>query len=190
MKITRLACVIALLASLNACFIQHKELIGAAERVSLGQWSGSWVAAPLNAGDEPGFFHVSDVDPRAGSFEVQDADADGNAIGEPMEMHLRRVGEQLFLDVRDKTAGPWMLFVLEEATPERIVLAWKPAAKPFEDKIAKGEFKATLKKGSDGAVEEIAFSELTSTQAEMLASHWRDFFTAERITLTRMADAD
>lgn len=181
---------LAVALSLGACFVQHPDLIGTAEPVSAGQWSGSWVAAPLRDGDEPGFFHVGDVDPAQGSFEVRDADADGAAMGEPMEMHLRRVGEQLFLDVRDKADRPWMLFVVAEATPERIVLAWKPAAKPFEDAIAKGDFKATLKKASDGAVEEIGFAKLSETEAEHLAVHWRDLFTAERITLTRMADPD
>lgn len=189
-RLAPLLSVLCLLAGLSACFVQHPDLIGAAEPAAAGQWSGSWVAAPLRDGDEPGFFHVSDVDPAAGSFQVADADADGAAMGDPMEMHLRRVGEQLFLDVRDKADRPWMLFVVDEATPERIVLAWKPAAQPFDDAIAKGDFKADMKKGSDGAVEEIAFQKLSETEAEHLAVHWRNLFTSERITLTRMADPD
>lgn len=190
MRSIGLALSLAIALGLGACFVQHPDLIGAAEPVAVGQWSGSWVAAPLRDGDEPGFFHVSDVDPVQGSFEVRDADADGVAMGDPMEMHLRRVGEQLFLDVRNKEDSPWMLFVVAEATPERIVLAWKPVAKPFEDAIAKGDFKATLKKGGDGAVEEIGFAKLSEAEAKYLASHWRGLFTAERITLTRMADPD
>jgi len=181
---------LAIALGLAACFVQHPDLIGAAEPVAAGQWSGSWVAAPLHDGDEPGFFHVSDVDPAQGSFEVRDADADGAAMGDPMEMRLRRVGEQLFLDVRDKAEGPWLLFVVAEATPERIVLAWKPAAKPFEDAIAKGDFQAALKKSGDGAVEEIGFAKLSEAEANYLATHWHDLFTPERITLTRMADPD
>jgi hypothetical protein len=181
---------VAFALGLSACFVQHPDLIGTAEPVAAGQWSGSWVAAPLSAGDDPGFFHVSDVDPATGGFQVRDADADGAAMGEPMDMRLRRVGEQLFLDVRDKEDRPWMLFVVDEATPERIVLAWKPTAKAFEDAIAKGDFKATLKKGTDGAVEEIGFEKLSETEAEHLAVHWRALFTSERVTLTRMADPD
>lgn len=190
MKIKRLVCVIALLATLSACFIQHKELIGTAEPATAGQWAGPWVAQPNRDGEEPGFFHVSDVDPAQGIFKVEEADADGNGMGDEMELRLRRVGEQLFLDVRDKADGPWMLFVVEKATPEEIVLAWKPAAKPFEDAIAKGTYKARLKKNADGDVEEIAFDELDAAAAESLAKNYRDLFVAERITLKRFVDAD
>jgi hypothetical protein len=107
-----------------------------------------------------------------------------------MEMHLRRVGEQLFLDVRDKPDSPWMLFVVDEATPERITLAWKPVAETFEAAIAKGDFKATMKKGADGTVEEVGFDKLSEAETDYLAVHWRDLFTAKRVTLTRMADPD
>lgn len=175
---------------LAGCFVQHPQLIGAAEKVEAGQWSGAWVAEPNRDGDEPGFFHVNDVDPAQGSFTVEEADADGNGMGEKMELRLRRVGEQLFLDVRDKADGPWMLFVVEEATPDKIVLAWKPAAAPFEAAIAKGDFKAKLSKNADGDVSEIAFEALTDKEAETLAKNWRDLFVAERITLKRVVVAD
>ena len=194
MTLIRLTCVIALLA-LGGCFIQHPKLIGVVEPAEAGQWSGAWVAAPHRDGDEPGFFHVTDVDPAQGVFTVEEADADGTGMGDKMELHLRRVDAQLFLDVRDKPAdsseagGPWMLFVVEEATPERIVLAWKPATKPFEDAIAKGDYKARLTKTGED-VQEIAMDELSAAEAKLLAANWRDLFVAERITLTRMVDAN
>ncbi|MDY0871191.1 hypothetical protein [Dongia rigui] len=183
---------LALAAALGlaACFVQHPQLIGAAETVEPGQWSGAWVAEPNRDGEEPGFFHVNDVDPAQGIFAVEEADADGNATGDKMEMHLRRVGQQLFLDVRDKADGPWMLFVVEEATPDKIVLAWKPAAAPFEAAIAKGDFKAKLSKNADGDVSDIVFAALTEKEAETLAKNWRDLFVAERITLKRFVVAD
>lgn len=190
LRLAPLFCALTLLTALSACFVQHHDLIGAAEPVPGRQWSGAWVAEPLSEGDEPGYFRVTDVDPAQGVFQVQDADADGTAMGEPMEMHLRRVGDRLFLDVRDKADRPWMLFVVDEATPERISLAWKPVAKAFEDSIARGDFKAAITKASDGHIEEIAMSELTPAQAGTLATHWRDLFTSQRIVLTRMADSD
>ncbi len=181
---------LTLALGLAACFVQHPQLIGTAEKVDAGQWSGAWVAEPNRDGDEPGFFHVNDVDPAQGSFTVEEADADGNGMGDKMELQLRRVGEQLFLDVRDKADGPWMLFIVEEATPDKIVLAWKPAAEPFEAAIAKGDFKAKLSKNADGDVSDIVFETLTETEAETLAKNWRDLFVAERITLKRVVVAD
>ena len=41
---------------------------------------------------------------------------------------LRRVGDTLLLDAQDRKDGPWLLFVVAEATRDRIVLAWKPRA--------------------------------------------------------------
>ena len=189
MRCLRFMTLIAALG-LAACFVQHPQLIGIAEKVEPGQWSGAWVAEPTRDGDEPGFFHVNDVDPAQGIFTVEDADADGNGMGEKMELQLRRVGEQLFLDVRDKPDGPWMLFIVEEATADKIVLAWKPAAAPFETAIAKGDFKAKLSKNADGDVSEIVFDALTQKEAETLAKNWRDLFVAERITLKRFVVAD
>nr|WP_298687523.1 hypothetical protein [uncultured Dongia sp.] len=183
--------VLSLAAALGlaACFVQHPDLIGAAEPAEAGAWSAAWVAAPLRDGDEPGFFRVTDVDPAQGVFTVEEADADGVGMGEKMELHLRRVDAQLFLDVRDKKDGPWMLFVVEKATPEEIVLAWKPATKPFEDAIAKGDYKAHLTKTGED-VREIAMNELSVAEAKLLAANWRNLFVAERITLKRMADAN
>jgi hypothetical protein len=189
-KIVRLVTALSLLAAVSACFIQHKEPVGVAEAAAPGQWSGAWVAQPNRDGEEPGFFEVKDVDPAKGAFTVEEADADGNGMGEPMELLLRRVGDRLFLDVRDKADGPWMLFVVEKATPEEIVLAWKPAAKPFEDAIAKGTYQARLAKNADGDVEEIVFDNLDDKAAESLAADYRDLFVAERITLKRAVSAD
>ncbi len=181
---------LALSLALAACFVQHPAPIGAPEPVQAGQWSGGWVAEPNRDGDEPGFFHVEDVDSAKGIFSLEEADADGTGMGEKMELQLRRVGRQLFLDVRDKTDGPWMLFVVEEATPEKIVLAWKPAAEPFEAAIARGDFKAKLGKNADGDVEEIAFAQMSEAEAATLARDWRDLFVAERIVLERVPAAD
>jgi hypothetical protein len=189
MRCLRFMTLIAALG-LAACFVQHPQLIGAAEKVEAGQWSGAWVAEPNRDGEEPGFFHVNDVDPAQGIFTVQEADADGNGMDDTMEMQLRRVGQQLFLDVRDKADGPWMLFIVEEASPDKIVLAWKPAAAPFEAAIAKGDFKAKLTKNADGDVSDIAFEALTEKEAQTLAKNWRDLFVAERITLKRFVVAD
>jgi hypothetical protein len=189
MTLVRLTCVIALLAALGGCFIQHPKLIGVAEPAEAGAWSGAWVAAPHRDGDEPGFFRVADVDPAQGIFTVEEADADGTGMGEKMELQLRRVDQQLFLDVRDKADGPWMLFVVEKATPEEIVLAWKPATKPFEDAIARGDYKARLTKTGED-VQEIAMDELSEAEAKLLAANWRNLFVAERITLKRMVDAN
>jgi hypothetical protein len=175
---------------LAACFVQHPQPIGSPEKVDPGQWNGAWVAEPNRDGEEPGFFHVTDVDPAQGMFAVEEADADGNGMGEKMEMQLRRVGEQLFLDVRDKADGPWMLFIVDEATPDKIVLAWKPAAAPFEAAIANGDFKAKLSKNADGDVSDIVFDTMSDTEAETLAKNWRDLFVAERITLKRFVVAD
>ncbi len=174
---------------LTACFVQHPQLIGSAEKVKAGQWSGTWVTERTPSIDKLSF-HVTDVDPAQGIFTYQNADADDN---EKMELHLRRVGEQLFLNLRGKPESPWILFVVEEATPDKIVLAWKPAASPFEAAIAKGDFKARLTKSGDGEisqiifgdVSEITFAEMSEKEAEMLAKNWRELFTAERITLKR-----
>ena len=177
---------VVLSLGLAACFVQHPAPIGVAEKASAGQWSGAWVALPLRDGDEPGFFHVTDVDPAMGIFSVEEADADGTGLGEAMEMRLRRVGSQLFLDVRDRHDGPWMLFIVEEATPEEVVLAWKPAAEPFAAAIARGDFKAELSTFPDGDVDAIVFAEMSSGEAERLARDWRDLFVAERIVMQRM----
>ena len=185
-----LALSLALASMVGACFIQHPAPIGAVEAVQPGEWSGVWVAQPLSPGDEPGFFRVADVDPAAGQFEVEEADADGTGLGDKMELHLRRVGEQLFIDVRDKKDGPWMLFVVESATADEIVLAWKPAAAPFEAAINRGDYKATLTKNSDGDVSEIVMANLNEAEAKLLAANWRDLFVAERMTMKRMVDAN
>ncbi len=191
MRPLRLMMCFGLILGLAACFVQHPQPIGEAVSVDKGEWSGSWVAAPNRDGEEPGFFRATDVDPEQGVFDLAEADADGNPTSEPMEMRLRQVGAQRFLDVRDKKGeGPWMLFVVEEASAEKIVLAWKPAAKPFEAAIARGDFKAKLKKTAVGDVEEIAFSDLDSAEADYLAKNWRDLFVAERIVLKRMVVAD
>lgn len=189
MRILRLLS-LTMVLGLAACFVQHPQLIGTAEKVAPAEWSGTWVAEPNRDGDEPGFFHVTDVDPAQGAFQVEEADADGNPMGDKMEMQLRRVGGQLFLDVRQNADGPWMLFIVDEAAPDKIVLAWKPAAAPFEKAIAKGDFNAKLAKNADGDVSEIAFPELTGKEAETLARNWRDLFVAERITLKRFVVAD
>jgi hypothetical protein len=185
-----LALSLALASMVGACFIQHPTLIGAAEAVQPGEWSGVWVAQPLGPGEEPGFFRVTDVDPAQGQFEVEEADADGTGQGDRMELQLRRVGEQLFLDVREKKDGPWMLFVVETATADEIVLAWKPAAAPFEAAITKGDYQATLTKNSDGDVSEIVMAHLNEAEAKRLAANWHDLFVAERMTMRRMASAD
>lgn len=190
MRRIRLALSLVFATLLGACFVQHPNLIGAPEKVAAGEWSGAWVADPQRDGDEPGFFHVNDVDPAGGAFTVEDADADGNGLGEKMDMRLRRVGEQLFLDVRNSPDNPWMLFVVEEASQDRIVLAWKPAAAPFEAAIARGDYKAKLTKDAQGDVDEIAFAEMNEAEAERLATTWRELFVAERIVLHRMASAD
>ncbi|WP_374383973.1 hypothetical protein [Dongia sp.] len=181
---------LTMLLGLAACFVQHPQLIGVAEKAAPGAWSGAWVAEPNRDGEEPGFFHVTDVNPAQGVFQVEEADADGNPVGAQMEMHLRRVGDQLFLDVRSDADGPWMLFVVDEAAPDKIVLAWKPAAAPFEKAIAKGDFNAKLSKNADGDVSEIVFPALTDKEAATLAKTWRDLFVAERITLKRFVVAD
>ncbi|MBK8158903.1 MAG: hypothetical protein IPK59_09135 [Rhodospirillaceae bacterium] len=181
---------LALATMLGACFIQHPAPIGVAEGAQAGEWSGVWVAQPNRDGEEPGFFRVTDVDPAAGQFEVEEADADGTGQGDKMELRLRRVGEQRFLDVREKTDGPWMLFVVESATADEIVLAWKPAAAPFEAAIARGDYQATLTKNSDGDVSEIVMANLNEAEAKLLAANWRDLFVAERMTMRRMASAD
>lgn len=186
----RFHALLPLLLSLSACFIQHHELIGVAEPVAPGAWSGAWVAEPLEPGDEPGFFRVTDVDPAAGIFTVEDADADGNGLGEAMQMHLRRVGQQLFLDVRDKAENPWMLFVVAQSSTGNVVLAWKPDAAAFEQRIAAGDFRARLARDSSGAVEEIAFDGLGEPAQQLLADNWTALFTPERITLKRMAGPD
>jgi hypothetical protein len=184
--------VLSLVLSLGlaACFVQHPAPVGVAEKASAGQWSGAWVALPLRDGDEPGFFHVTDVDPAMGIFSVEDADADGNGLGEAMEMRLRCLDGQLFLDVRDKPDGPWMLFVIEEATAEKVVLAWKPAAEPFAAAIGRGDFKAKLSTFSDGDVEKIVFAEMNGTETALLAQNWRNLFAPERIVMKRMVEND
>src|SRR5690606_37661347 len=121
-----IALCLALTWGLGGCFVQHAALIGAAEPVVPQQWSGGWVAEPLESGGEPGFFVVADVDPATGAFTVSAADADGDAMDDPIALHLRRVGDTLFLDAREKDDDPWMLFVVSEITADRIVLAWKP----------------------------------------------------------------
>jgi hypothetical protein len=190
LPVARLAGAIILLAGLNACFVQHPNLIGMPEAVAPGQWSGTWVAAPLSDHDEPGYFQVSDVDPAQGIFEVRDADAGGNSTGAPMELRLRRVGGQLFFDVRDKPDRRWMLFVVDESMPDSISLAWKPSASAFEKSIALGDFKATLKKDADDVVEEVAFADLTPAEADSLAVRWRDLFLGQRIKLERVVHAN
>lgn len=85
-----------------------------------------------------------------------------------------------------------MLFVVEEATPDKIVLAWKPAARPFEAAIERGDFRVDGKLYAGGRgitfiseVPEINFTEMTDKEAEYLARNWRELFTPERITLER-----
>lgn len=185
----RIASVIASLVlafSLSACFVNHAEPIGSAEPVPAGEWSGGWVAEPLTEGDEPGFFHVADVDPADGLFAFADADADGNPISDPITLRLRRVGDTLFLDAQDKKDGPWLLFVVAEATPDRIVLAWKPRADAMRAALDNGDLVGTLKLDGAGAVEEVALTDLTPGQQQNLIRDWQKLFTEERIVMRRM----
>lgn len=186
----RIASIIAslvLAAGLSACFINHAEPIGEAVPVEAGEWSGGWVAEPLQAGGEPGFFYVADVDPAGGIFSVSDADADGNAIDDvPMPLRLRRVGQTLFLDAQNSEGAPWLLFVVAEATQERIVLAWKPRADAIAAALAGGELAGTQKLDAAGAVEEVALSDFSADRQQKLARDWQKLFTEERIVLRRM----
>lgn len=177
---------LTLALGLTACFLNHPQLIGSAEKVQPGQWGGDWVAQSNSEGKEQ-IFHVKDVDPARGIFEIQNADSDDN---KKFELHLRRVGKQLFLDMRHKPEELWMLFVVEEATPEKIVLAWQPSAASFEAAIARGDFKAKLSKYGDDNVAEVAFTEMSEKEAEMLAENWRELYLDERITLKRLVVAD
>lgn len=186
----RIASVLAglvLALGLSACFVNHAELIGSAEPAPAGAWSGGWVAEPLQVGDEPGFFHVSDVDPAAGMFAFADADPDGNPISDPIELSLRRVGDTLFLEARDRKDGPWLLFVVAEATQDRVVLAWKPRAETMRAAIDGGDLSGALKLGTGGAVEEVALTDFTPKRQQNLARDWQKLFTDERIVLRRMS---
>jgi hypothetical protein len=193
-KIGTVLCLVIILGlplTLGACFVQHAELIGVAEPAQPDQWNGSWVAEPLEAGGEPGFFAVADVDPAQGSFTVSDADADGNPIDDDLiALHLRRVGDTLFLDARDRENGPWMLFVVAEMSADRIVLAWKPRNAVFQQAIVAGELAGQVAAPAATEPDEIVLQEFTPERQEKFALGWQNYFTAERIVLRRMATTD
>lgn len=186
MRLARSLLSLAVALGLAACFVQHAEPIGTAEPAAPGQWSGFWVAEPLEAGGEPGFFAIADVDPRKGVFSVSDADPDGNPISQPIPLHLRRVGDTLFLDVQDKPGDPWMLFVVAENAQDRVVLAWKPRAEEMRRAITAGSLQGELKLNAAAEVEELALTEFTEAQQARLARDWRNLFTDERMVLKRV----
>lgn len=182
---------LGLALSVGACFVQHAELVGVAEPAAPGQWSGGWVAEPLEAGGEPGFFAVADVDPAQGSFTIRDADADGNPIDDDLiTLQLRRVGDTLLLDARDQEDGPWMLFVVAEMTTDRIVLAWKPQNAAFHQAIAAGDLAGIVAAPAGADPDEVMLADFTAARQEKFALGWQGYFTAERIILRRMVESD
>lgn len=185
-RLMRAPLVLLLAASLAACFVQHEEPIGAAETVAAGALNGTWVAQPSRDGEEPGFFAVADVDPKTGSFTVAEADADGNPIEEPTTLLLRRSGDTLFLDAREKEGDPWRLFVIASMTPDRIELAWVPEGDAFRQAIAAGTFRGTVSTSMpDTTPEDVILGNLSPAEEGALAKDWRDLFTDERIVLLR-----
>lgn len=186
MRLARSLLSLVIALSLAACFVQHAEPIGTAEPAESGQWSGFWVAEPLEAGGEPGFFAIADIDPAKGVFSVSDADPDGNPISEPIPLHLRRVGDTLFLNVQDEPGDPWMLFVVAENSEDHVVLAWKPRAEEMRQAIAAGSLQGELKLNAAAEVEELALTEFTDAQQAVLARDWRNLFNNERMVLRRV----
>jgi hypothetical protein len=188
MRLARLVLSIAFFLGLAACFVQHAEPIGVAEPAKPGEWSGFWVAEPLEAGGEPGFFAVADVDPAKGIFSVSDADPDGNPISDPIILHLRRVGDTLFLEVQNDADDPWMMFVVAEASPDQIALAWKPLEAGFRTAFADGSLKGAMKLDDAAVVQEVNLEDFSAARQEMLARDWRNFFTDERVVLKRVSE--
>lgn len=186
MRLIRAGFVLVLMAGLAACFVQHDAPIGKNEPVAAGAWSGTWVAQPRRDGEEPGFFAVTEIDPKAGSFAVAEADADGNAIEDPTALLLRRVGDTLFLDVRESENDPWRLFVVSSLTTDRIELAWVPESEAFRKAIADGTFTGTVSSSlPETTPEDVILGDLTPAAQEALAKDWQHLFTSERIVLLR-----
>jgi hypothetical protein len=185
-RLVRTPLVLLLAASMAACFVQHEEPIGAAEPVAAGALDGTWVAQPRRDGEEPGFFAVADVDPKTGSFTVAEADADGNPIEEPTALLLRRSGDTLFLDAREKEGDPWRLFVITSMTPDRIELAWVPEGDAFREAIAAGTFRGAVSTSMpDTTPEDVLLGDLSPEEEGALAKDWQNLFTEERIVLLR-----
>lgn len=185
-RIASILASLALALGLSACFVNHAKPIGTAEPATAGEWSGGWMAEPLRIGDELGFFHVADVDPADGLFAFANANADGNPIGDPTTLRLRRVSDTLFLDTQDEKDGPWRLFVVAEANKDRIVLAWVPRKEAMRAALDSGDLVGTLKLNGVGGVEEVALTDFTEAQQQKLAGDWQKLFTDERIVLRRM----
>lgn len=183
-----LALVLAL--SLAGCFVQHRDLIGAAEPATPGQWSGFWVAEPLEAGGDPGYFVIADVDPATGAFSVAEADGDGHPIEAPIPLHLRRVGDTLFLDVRDRADGPWLLFVVAELDAARIVLAWKPESDGMAGAFAAGKLEGSMQQDTGAGVVEVALIDFSPARQQGFARDWPSLFTPERMVLNRMSQPE
>ncbi|TDQ84242.1 hypothetical protein A8950_0790 [Dongia mobilis] len=170
---------------LAACFVQHAEPIGVAEPARAGQWSGLWVAQPVEPGGEPGFFRVEDVEPSSGRFSVAEADPDGNPIEDAIPLLLRRVDDTLFIEVQEKDGDPWRLFVVASMQADRLELAWKPVGERFAVAFTDGALAGRLVVGSEVVPDELVLTDFTPQRQGQFARNWAGFFLPERLVLIR-----
>jgi hypothetical protein len=185
MLLARWMLVLTLAAALGGCFVKHPTPPGEPVATHPGQYSGLWVAEPLEADEAPGYFLVTDVDPAQGSYSVEEADATGAPNGAPLALKIRRVGDALFVATQDSPDKPWVLFVVAEYGPDRVALVWKPVRAAFEQYFASGALAGTIADSLGADESDIDLAALSPDQMATLARDWSDLFKPDAIIFAR-----
>jgi len=192
MKSIRFVSVVALLL-LSACLTNPKP-IGVAESVEAAAWEGVWKMESSQTHESYGHFRVTSVDPEEGQFTAHVSDAGGNVAAEnasddrSFALHLRRVGDQLFLTYPADEDGNWVVLPVAELSPGRIVICFQPNEDAFEARIDDGTFKAKTQR--TGNLSMVAFDALSEDEIDFLSKHLDELYLPDRTLLTRVAPAN